>query len=115
MNLYEAVEELRKMEGRVVSPKPNLFGEIIQSIEAAFTRKDANASKPPQGERVLLHIEGEDNPVVGYWGSSFWEICDCNLEARSNARGIEANVEANFRQSDVTHYTRINLIELFEP
>lgn len=46
-----------------------------------FKWYDAAESKPTQDVRVLLKIQSEANPVVGYWSSEGWgwEVCTDNL------------------------------------
>lgn len=66
--------------------------------------KLANESKPKQGERVLLKIQWEDNPVVGYWGEGRWEACTVNHEVSCCGHCYGGSVDGNFKSTEVTHY-----------
>ena len=65
---------------------------------------DAKESKPKQGERVLLKIEYEDCPVVGYWGCGAWEVCTVNFFVYGS---YYTKIGGDFEQNQVTHYAYI--------
>jgi hypothetical protein len=69
--------------------------------------KDATQSKPKQGDRVLLKIADENNPVVGYWGTGEWEACTVNFEVSCGAFCQGGSAVGNFRSDEVTHYAEI--------
>lgn len=64
----------------------------------------AKQQKPKQGERVLLTIEGEGCPVVGYWGCCGFEACTVNVEVEYCSRCYGRCVESGFHSDDVTHW-----------
>lgn len=69
--------------------------------------KLAKESKPKQGERVLLKIQWEDNPVVGYWGCGEWQACAVNHEVSCGQFCYGGMVDGNFKSDEVTHYAEI--------
>lgn len=79
--------------------------------------QDANQSKPPQGERVLLKLANEECPVVGYWGCGEWEICTVNLQYNVTREGYpldipvdyDVEIQPAFFQEDVLQYAQLNI------
>lgn len=63
-----------------------------------------NEQTPSQGERVLLKIDLEDCPVVGYWGCGRYEACTVNMEVSCGAFCYGGNVDGSFSGEDVTHW-----------
>lgn len=68
---------------------------------------DATASKPKQGDRVLLSIKYEECPVVGYWGEGRWEACTVNHEVSCCTYCYGGMVDGNFKSEEVTHYMHL--------
>lgn len=67
----------------------------------------ATESKPVQGERVLIKIRYEDNPVVGYWGCGEWEACCVNHKTNCSTYCYGGSPDGNFGSDEVTHYALI--------
>lgn len=69
--------------------------------------KPANESKPKQGERVLLKIKYENNPVVGYWAEACWVACCVNHKVSCGQFCYGGMIGAAFEDDEVTHYAEI--------
>lgn len=78
-----------------------------------FKWYDANGEKPEQGVRVLLKIQGEESPVVGYWEGGYWEVCTDNLYIEQPSWSIEGtmgfSIEPEFYDSEVVAYMYIDM------
>ena len=75
---------------------------------------DANNYKPEEvGEKVLLKIQSEDNPVVGYWTGECWEVCTQNLYIEESTTELCAftgySIKADFYDSEVVAWMYIDM------
>ena len=67
----------------------------------------ATERKPKQGDRVLLKIEYENCPVVGYWGEGRFEACCVNHCVEGQDGWSCGEVAGNFEDREVTHWAAI--------
>lgn len=78
-----------------------------------FKWYDVNGEKPEQGVRVLLKIQGEESPVVGYWVGEYWEVCTDNLWIEPNYLWHEnvdsGRISPEFYDSEVVEYMYIDM------
>lgn len=70
----------------------------------------AKDSKPSQGHRVLLKIEHEECPVVGYWGCGEWEVCTINMTVDCCGYCYGGSCARDFESIEVTHWAEIKNI-----
>lgn len=59
---------------------------------------------PDEWVKVLLAIEYEDSPVVGYYRDGSWEACTNNHGVSCAGHCYGGMVEGNFKSKEVTHY-----------
>lgn len=71
--------------------------------------EDAQTNKPPEDERVLLKIDYEEHPVVGFWYSGRWHACTANIETSCGLFCQGGMPTRNFSDEDVLQYARLGL------
>ena len=57
---------------------------------------------------MLLKIQSESSPVVGYWSGKYWEVCKDNIYICKSCC-CDVSIEEEFYQSEVVAWMYIDM------